>query len=102
ALALGAVPVAAAVIGNEHVRAVLAARDMTAERCRAAAIHGRHPLQLVEADVAGMGSTPCRPVIAEDIRDLQRWTGHSRGRLRRRLDLLANLLSFAGSFALWL
>jgi hypothetical protein len=28
--------------------------------------------------VAGIGRTPCRPVVAEDIRDLQRWTGHGR------------------------
>ena len=34
------------------VRAVLAARDMAAERRRAAALDGRHHLQLVEADVA--------------------------------------------------
>ena len=31
-----------------------------------------------EADVPGIGTTPCRPVVAEDIRDLQRWTGHGR------------------------
>ena len=30
--------------------------------------------------MAGIGSTPRRPVVAEDIRDLQRWTGHGRGR----------------------
>jgi hypothetical protein len=26
--------------------------------------------------VTGIGRTPRRPVAAEDIRDLQRWTGH--------------------------
>jgi hypothetical protein len=26
--------------------------------------------------MAGVGLTPCRSVVAEDIRDLQRWTGH--------------------------
>ena len=31
-------PVAAGVVGDERVRAVLAARDMAAERCRAAAL----------------------------------------------------------------
>jgi hypothetical protein len=31
--------------------------------------------------VAGISRTPRRPVVAEDIRDLQRWTGHRRGRL---------------------
>ena len=38
----------------------------------------RHHLQLVEAYVASIGVTPRRPVIAEDIRDLQDWTGHGR------------------------
>ena len=76
---------------------VLAARDMAAERRRAAALDGRHHLQLVEADVAGIGSAPRRSVVAEDIRNLQRWTGHRRGRLRWRrvfpalLGLLARL-----------
>ena len=63
-----------------RVRAVLAARDMAAERRRAAALDRAHHLQLVEADVAGVGFAPSRPVVAEDIRDLQRWTGHGRGR----------------------
>jgi hypothetical protein len=26
--------------------------------------------------MAGIGFAPRRPVVAEDIRDLQRWTGH--------------------------
>jgi hypothetical protein len=34
--------------------------------------------------VTGIGSTPRRTVAAEDIRDLQRWTGHRRGRLGGR------------------
>ena len=29
-----------------------------------------------EADVPGIGAPPRRSVVAEDIRDLQRWTGH--------------------------
>jgi len=41
--------------------------------------------------MAGIGLTPCWPVIAEDIRDLQRRTGHSRGQLRRRRVLPAFL-----------
>ena len=36
ALTLGAVPIAAAVVGDKRMRAVLAARDMTTERRRAA------------------------------------------------------------------
>jgi len=42
----------------------------------------RNHSALTAAD--GMGRTPRRPVVAENIRDLQHRTGHSRGRLRRR------------------
>ena len=74
-LALGTMPVAAGIVGDVRVGAVLAARDMPAESRRAAALDGRHHLQLAEAHMAGIGSAPCRPVAAEDIRDLQRWAG---------------------------
>ena len=57
---------------------------MPAERRRAAALDRRHDLELVEADVPGIGSAPRRPVVAEDVRDLQRWTGHGRRWLGRR------------------
>ena len=63
ALTLGAVPIAAAVVGNKRMRAVLAARDMTTERRRAAALDRRHHLQLLEADVPGIRRTPGRPMI---------------------------------------
>jgi len=43
---------------------------MATEGCRAAALDRRHHLQLVEADMAGMGLTPCRTTVAEDIRNL--------------------------------
>src|SRR6266704_3602352 len=65
--------------GDDRVGATLAARHMAAERRRAAALDRRHHLHLVEADVSGIGATPRRPVVAEDIRDLQRWTGHAAG-----------------------
>src|SRR3979411_2737330 len=81
ALTLGAVSVAAAVVGDEGVSAVLAARDMPTERRRAAALDRTHAFELVEADVPGIGSAPRRPVVPEDVRDLQRWTGHGRERL---------------------
>src|ERR1700680_1623287 len=73
-VSLGAMPVAAGVVGNLGVAAVLVptACDMTPERCRAAALDRRHHLELAEADMAGIGLTPCRSVVAEDIRDLQR------------------------------
>ena len=76
ALALRAMPVAAGVVGDRRVGAVLAARDMAAERRRAAALDRRHHLQLAEAHMAGIGPAPRRPMAAEDIRDLQRWTRH--------------------------
>src|ERR1700688_5123023 len=73
-------PVAAGVIGDERVRALLAARAVAAERRRAAALDGRHHLELAEAHMAGIGLTPCRSMAAEDIRDLQLRTRHCRGR----------------------
>src|ERR1700692_2873569 len=90
-LALGAVPVAAAVVSDDGVSAllVLAAPDMAAERRRAAALDRAHHLHLVEADVPDVGSPPRRPGVAEDVRALQLWTGHGRGLLCRRLVLLA-------------
>src|SRR5216684_4720060 len=87
ALALRAMPIATGIVGDEHVRALLAARDMPAESRRAAALDRRHHLQLAEAHMAGIGFTPRRSMAAENIRDLQSWTEHGRGRLRRGLLL---------------
>src|SRR5689334_25037861 len=74
-------PVAAGVVGDGRVRAgvVLTARDMAAERRRAAALDRAHHLQLVEADVSAVGFTPSGTVVAEDIRDLQSWPAHVGG-----------------------
>ena len=62
-------PIAAAVEGNDGVtaRRVLAARDMTSERRCAAALDGRHHLQLAEAHTGAIGLTPSGTVVAEDI-----------------------------------
>src|ERR1700681_4097123 len=76
ALALRAMPVTAAVVSDDLMGAIFAAHEMAAQRRRAAALDGSHHLQLVEAHMAGIGLPPCRSVVAEDIRDLQRWTGH--------------------------
>ena len=89
ALAFWAVPVAAAIVGDDGVRAVLASRDVAAKRRGAAALDCAHHLHLVEADVPGIGSAPRRPVVAEDVRDLQHWTGHSCQPLRRQLGFPA-------------
>ena len=80
-LTLRAMPIAAAVEGDDRACAgiVLAARDMAAERRGAAALDGAHHFELPEADMAAVGFTPCGAVIAENIRDLQHWPGHSGG-----------------------
>src|SRR2546430_498979 len=57
--------------------ALVVERD-TAARRRAAAFDRRHPLELAEAHMAGIGPAPCRAVAAKDIRDLQRWTRHDK------------------------
>jgi len=72
-LAFGAVPVAAGVVGDAQVGAVLTAFDMTAQRRRSAALDRRHDLQLAEAHMAGVGGAPSRPAVAEDVRHLDRW-----------------------------
>jgi hypothetical protein len=89
ALALRAMPVAAAVVGNGGVAAglVLTTRHMPAESRGAAALDRAHYLELVEAKVTAVGVTPSRPVVAEDIRDLKRWPAHRSDALCRRLLL---------------
>src|SRR6202011_524627 len=64
ALALRAMPIATAIIGDDFVGAVFTARDMPAEGRRAAALDRRHYLQLAEAHVAGVGLAPRRSVVA--------------------------------------
>ena len=81
-LTLRAMPVAAAVIGDDGMGTIFAACNMTAARRCAAALDRRHHLHLAEAHVAGVGAPPRRPVVAEDIRDLQSRTGHGRGPFR--------------------
>ena len=100
ALALGTMPVAAAVVDDLRARAVIAPRDMPAESRRAAALDRRHHLQLAEADVASIGFTPGGPVVAEDVRDLQNWTDHQRRASSGRLVLLAGqMIEWAGDVA---
>ena len=61
-------------------RRVLAARDMPAERRRAAALDRAHHLQLIEAHMAAVGLAPSATMVAEDVRDLQSWSSHDRRR----------------------
>ena len=72
-LALWAMPIAAGVVRDAQVRAVLTAFDMPAQRRRSAALDRRHDLELAEAHMAGMRRTPSRPAVAEDVRHLDRW-----------------------------
>jgi len=78
ALTFGAVPIAAAIVGDDGVSAalVLTARNMAAKRRRAAALDRTHNLQLAEAHMAGVGLTPRRSEVAEDIRDFESGTNH--------------------------
>ena len=61
-------------------RRVLTARDMAAERRRTTALDRTHHLQLIEAHMSAVGYTPSRTVVAENVRDLQSWSSHSRRR----------------------
>src|SRR4030088_983942 len=75
-------PVATGVVGDLGMaaRRVLAARDMPAERRRAAALDRTHHLQLVEAQVPAVGLAPGRTGVAKMVRDLQSWPSHGRRR----------------------
>ena len=73
-LALRAVAVATGVIGNARVSAVLAALDMTAQRCGAANLDRGHDAPLGEAQMGLVGGTPSGAVAAEDIRHFELWT----------------------------
>ena len=77
ALTLRAVAVAAGVVGDAFVRAVLAALDVSAERGGATGLDRRHDLQLAEAHVAGVGLAPRRAMGAKDVGDLQARPRHA-------------------------
>ena len=71
-LAFGTVPVAAAVIGDPLMAAVLAGLDMTAQSGRAAMLDRRHDLELMKAQVSGMGGPIGGAGSTEDVGDLER------------------------------
>ena len=71
ALAPGAMPVAAGVVGDPPVPAVVAGLDVTAQRGGAAVLDRRHDLELAEAEMPGLGCAIGRPGAAEDIGDLE-------------------------------
>lgn len=55
ALALGTMPVAAGVVGDPPVPAVVAGLDVTSQRSGAAILDRRHGLELAEAQMPGVG-----------------------------------------------
>ena len=72
ALALRTVPVAAAVVGDALVAAVLAGLDMTAQGGGAAMFDRRHDLELLQAQMPGMGGPVGGAGGTEDVGDLER------------------------------
>ena len=83
ALALGAMAVAARVVGDPAVAAIFAALDVPAEGGRAALLDGRHHLELVEAHMPGIGAAPASPMAMKDVSDLQpRWAHRRRVKLQ--------------------
>ena len=71
-LAPGAVPVAAAVIGDPPVAAVGAGLGVAAERGGAAGLDSRHHLELIQAQVPGTGGPVRWAGGAEDVSNLER------------------------------
>ena len=78
-LALRAMPVAAGVVTDDGVAAILASRNMAAKLRRAAGFDSGHRFQLAEAQMPGVGLAPGGAVAAEDIRNLKRGTRHGPG-----------------------
>ena len=69
-------PIPTAVESHLDVLATLAARDVPAKGCGAAALDGGHDLQLSDTDMTPIRFTPRGAMVAEDIRDLQRLASH--------------------------
>src|ERR1700756_4300701 len=63
--------IAARVVSDAAVAAILAALDMAAERGRAALLDRRHDLELSQAHMSGIGPAPVGPMAMKDVCDLQ-------------------------------
>src|SRR3546814_186965 len=72
ALALGAMPVAATVVGDPPMPAVGAGFDVSTERGGAAMFDRRHDLELMQAQMPGMRGAIRGPCSTEDVGDLER------------------------------
>lgn len=78
ALALGAMPIAAAVERHAGMRAILTSLDMTAKRCRPAKLDRGHDAAFDAAKMPVMDSAICMTMAAENIRHLQPGAHHFR------------------------
>ena len=72
----------AAVVGDPPMAAVLASLDVTAQGRRAAMLDRRHDLELMKAQVPGMGGPISGAGSTEDIGDLERGAHRLRRRVR--------------------
>jgi hypothetical protein len=70
-MATEGVPVAATVVGNALMAAVLAGIDVAAKRRGAAVLDCRHDLELGQAQVTGLNGTIAGSFSSEDIGDLE-------------------------------
>ena len=71
-------PVAARVVGDPAVAAILTTLDMAAEGSRAAVLDGRHHLELAKAHMPGAGPAPSGTVVMKDVGNLQPRAAHRR------------------------
>src|SRR5499427_3900028 len=75
-LALWAMAVAACVVGDTGVAAILAALDMPAQSSRAALLDRRHNLELTQARMSGISLAPVGTMAMKDDCDLPLWAAH--------------------------
>src|SRR5499427_6827822 len=78
ALTFWAMAVATRVVSDTAVAAILAALDMPAECGRAALLDCGHDLELTQAHMTGIGSTPVGSMAMKDVCDLQPRAAHGR------------------------
>jgi len=89
ALALGTVPVAAGVVGDPGLAAVLAPLDVTTERRRPAYLDGGHDATLSVRETVALFGAKRIAVAAEDVRHLQPGAHETRSIGRRHRETQA-------------
>jgi hypothetical protein len=78
ALTFWTMAIAARVVSDAAVAAILAALDMPTESGRAALFDRRHDLELTQAHMPGIGSAPVGSMAMKDVGDLQPRAAHGR------------------------